>query len=80
MFLISLCDSKFVQFLSTGSSFPHIMIGYVLLLIFVKPIIIIAPFRASNNFPLESNSIADDENDNKTIFISFVKNLEQSED
>ena len=50
------------------------MIGYVLLLIFVKPIIIIAPFRASNYFPFESNSIADDENDNKTIFISFVKN------
>ena len=29
---------------------------------------------ASNYFPFESYSNADDENDNKTIFISFVKN------
>ena len=30
--------------------------------------------HASNYFPFESYSNADDENDNKTIFISFVKN------
>ena len=28
MFLILMCDNKFVQFLSTGSSFPHIMITH----------------------------------------------------
>ena len=70
MFLILLYDNKFVQFLYTGSRFLKIMIAHNV--DFCKNELRVIPLTI---FHLHSTfyTIDDDEND-KTIFITFVKN------
>ena len=65
---ILICDKKkIVQFLSTLSSFIHIMIRHN----FCKNEL---PLYASNYFLFELYSIGNDENEKETTFISFMKN------
>ena len=58
MFLTILCDKKLVQFLYTGSSFLLIMITYT-----------VEFCKNERSFMLLTIFHADDENDNKTLFI-----------
>ena len=63
-FVILLFVNRFVQLLSTGLSLLHNMITHNVA--FVKKR---AQRHASNCFPFESHTLADDEIDNKTIFM-----------